>query len=856
MLSIHSTVSTTFDGSTEYVSMGDVLDKERTDAFSAWAWVKTTTTSDAIFGKRTTDANLRGWELGVNASGFIIIEIQSAVADRIEVTSDVAFNDGSWHLVAFTYDGSSTAAGTLIYVDGILVDQTANENTLASTISNTAALTVAARNASTTAAFAGQVDEPGFVDKELTAVEILELYNGGRPKNIQDLTFYTPDIRYNGGAWRGGDGSDTTATWFDATGKNNGTATGLATTNYTADVPFRDYLNILSMVFDGTDDWVDFGDVLDFERTDTFSIEFWFKTATAAVQALVAKGDVAATAGYEVSLDASGSVHFFAVNTPSTNELNVRTTATGFDDGAWHHCCVTYDGSSTPGGVNIYVDSTDEVLTTVTSSPLSASILNADPLRFGARSDGADRLTGNMTQVGIFSAVLSQAQVDELFDNGPVDKKQVSAWTNVVGHWHLGNCDTGSAGALTTTLDRSLGGNDGTTAGSPVVDADVPTGGVNQFGSLGVAFDGSSQYIDCGDVTNFQFERTDAFSLECWVKFPSSVSGSPVFMAKASGLTPFTGYWLFVNTSEQIVFQLINTTSTNVAEVRTNGTGGYNDNLWHHIAATYDGSSSNTGMSIYVDGTLPIQNLVSNSLSASILIAESLELGGVSSGGSFWLPGNLADCAVYDVELTHAQVAEHYNGGAPINRSTASTAANLVGWWPLGPGEDGASPTKVSDYSHNSHNHGTLSGTGAGLGQLAFEEQISGNVSSLSGNVSQDLITPATMQGKAIQQSLTQGSADRTLPFGTLGVLDLDSLLVGQPPGTIFYQVPEGGGGAGVTQYFLMRGVDDGTSTFTTWIVTDTPDPNGSQATGANTTPTLVGSIVAGSGVVVVAWQQ
>lgn len=83
----------------------------------------------------------------------------------------------------------------------------------------------------------------------------------------------------------------------------------------------------------------------------------------------------------------------------------------------------------------------------------------------------------------------------------------------------------------------------------------------------------------------------------------------------------------------------------------------------------------------------------------------------------------------------------------------------------------------------------------------------------------------------------------------------------GQYTGT--WQKPSHGGsfaketdGTGsVIKYFRMRGVDNGTSHYTTWTALAAPDPNGAQATGGNTTPTLVGAIVAASGIVLAAWQ-
>lgn len=53
--------------------------------------------------------------------------------------------------------------------------------------------------------------------------------------------------------------------------------------------------------------------------------------------------------------------------------------------------------------------------------------------------------------------------------------------------------------------------------------------------------------------------------------------------------------------------------------------------------------------------------------------------------------------------------------------------------------------------------------------------------------------------------------------------------------------------------HFKMRGVDSSGS-YTTWVVLGTPDPDGLQATRFNTIPTMTGTIVAGSGVVLAKW--
>lgn len=58
----------------------------------------------------------------------------------------------------------------------------------------------------------------------------------------------------------------------------------------------------------------------------------------------------------------------------------------------------------------------------------------------------------------------------------------------------------------------------------------------------------------------------------------------------------------------------------------------------------------------------------------------------------------------------------------------------------------------------------------------------------------------------------------------------------------------------GTSVKLKMRGRDSANGNYVTWNVVSVPDPNGAQASASNTTPALVGSIVAGTGVVVSIW--
>ena len=709
----------------------------------------------------------------------------------------------------------------------------------------------------------GQMADMGVIYRALTQAEILEIWNGGAPADPTKYSFANDILNLgqtslvNGGdAWDGGDylvlkSSTDNNVWPSLFGKVEISDLNMeAANNYDFDGPFRGYLNLLSLTFNGSTTWVDFGDVHDYERTSPFSIECWFKTSASAAQDLVTKLDSAGGggSGYGVWIDSSGSVHFEATNSNGgTDQLEVNTTATGFNDGSWHHCVVTYDGSSAPGGVHIWIDNSDEGLTTV-SNTLSATILNAVALRIGARSDSSNVLTGNMCQVAIYSRVLTSGEVAELQSNGPINKAAAAAWPALVGWWQLGSGDTASS-----VVDRAssiVGGNNGTPAGSPALSSDVPTGGLNAFNVYCFLDSTDAQRIDCGNVSAFAFEYTDTFSLECW--FRSSDTSGCYLLSKMDT----SGYYVYLNTNGSIWFSRRNTATTNETLIET--VQGFNDGNWHHLAVTSDGSNA-AGCNIYVDGRLRDATTVADTLSATILNTAAFQVGDRNNLGANTLQGGVADVAAYNKELSAAEVLEHYNSavnftgerGSPGNRHGYSTAANLVAWYPFTACQGSASTFEVYDHSINSYNHGTFTGTAdIGLGQL-FDDGPEGSQSTWSGTASD-----VTQLGPDQDRSYTAPFMRNPTQLND-GLLGLDSMIRGAPDDQENAGDPlPPGGGTGITEYFLMRGVDNGTSAYTTWVVTGAPDPNGAQATAGNTTPTLVGSIVAGSGIVLTTWQQ
>ncbi len=116
------------------------------------AWVKTTTQaigSPAIAAKYDTNAGT-GWAVGID-NGEIVPASQPAgkvffgfVAGNstLMVESTFNVNDGAWHFVACSSDGTGQASGLHIYIDGRAATLTTVGNSLSGATTNSAPFTI------------------------------------------------------------------------------------------------------------------------------------------------------------------------------------------------------------------------------------------------------------------------------------------------------------------------------------------------------------------------------------------------------------------------------------------------------------------------------------------------------------------------------------------------------------------------------------------------------------------------------------------------------------------------------------------------------------------------------------------
>ncbi len=173
--------------------------------------------------------------------------------------------------------------------------------------------------------------------------------------------------------------------------------------------------NGLTFVSTGSEQYVDFGNIASFERTNPFSFELWFNTSQTTPSMLVCKQDTSTSSGYSCYLN-TGALQIRLINNWTNNKI-IKSGSIAYNDKVWHHLVVTYDGSSTADGILAYVDGTNISLSTVNDN-LSATIVNTSSLLLAARGEHNYKFSGKIDEFIIYNRVITQSEVTYRYNSG------------------------------------------------------------------------------------------------------------------------------------------------------------------------------------------------------------------------------------------------------------------------------------------------------------------------------------------------------------------------------------------------------------------------------------------------------
>lgn len=166
-----------------------------------------------------------------------------------------------------------------------------------------------------------------------------------------------------------------------------------------------------ALEFDGSN-YVDAGQIGDFDNTDKFSISVWIQIASNDIGTVLSKmDDDNAYRGYDLIIDGGKIAAHFVSHWPDNGFRIASKNPVSLNE--WHHLVVTYDGSKRAQGVKLYVDGVSQEFDVTTNNELSGSLKTDKPFHLGRRHKSVP-FKGLVDDLQLFGNELSSEEIATL----------------------------------------------------------------------------------------------------------------------------------------------------------------------------------------------------------------------------------------------------------------------------------------------------------------------------------------------------------------------------------------------------------------------------------------------------------
>jgi hypothetical protein len=167
------------DGEGGHFSCEESFEMERNESvtLSGWFMLDSDSRRGALVGQFDYE-NQRGFAVNIDpVTSEVMCELAHDKVNRISVRGKITETTGHWHHLLVTYDGSSSATGVSIYVDGRIIPTTIVADELTGTIHTDAPLHIGIRDLKFP--FKGQIDDVRIYQRRLGENEVGQLFESG-----------------------------------------------------------------------------------------------------------------------------------------------------------------------------------------------------------------------------------------------------------------------------------------------------------------------------------------------------------------------------------------------------------------------------------------------------------------------------------------------------------------------------------------------------------------------------------------------------------------------------------------------------------------------------------------------------
>jgi hypothetical protein len=664
-----------FDGDGDYVSFSDDadLDFASSDSFTIAFWFRHAPISSGtqvMLAKLLGSDNDGGYSIQMESDGDITCEIEDDDADTTiddDVTSTAAtYDDNRWHYVTCV---KSTTTSLTLYIDAVQVDQDASLDA-SSTLANDESFYLGIDGDGASNDYQGFLDEIKVYRSAKTAAEI----KGDFIKNStlgETSASFSPNQSYLSdslvGYWPM---DETTTNSCDATADN---------CDYSGNINHAAWVNSAgpnqgqfgNAVVTSASDYAAAADDDSLDLATSITITAWiYDTSGLSNQDCIVDKDSGSTSrNYALLINdqtVSDNLEFSFDGISTTHASNSRITKN-----AWNHIAVTYDSIQVRIFINGVLD--------YQASETTAMPTNTASLFIGTSGTTSPDFEGQIDELRIYNRALSVQEIQNLFSWAP------GPYLN----WKFDE-NTGTS----SVYDSSSRNNTGTLAGSITQTDWVP----GKFGSA-LDFDGTDDaaYIATASDADLDYSAYETFSGSAWV-YISTMPGSSnqdAIITKWDETSTLRGYRLVIENDDADStgnFQVeIYDESADQAIVATSANDTAVQNVWYHVAFTFNGNQTGTAdsLKLYLNGVF----IDGNDANASFLgledIAVDFSVGDYDStdvvANNTPFTGIVDNITIFNYSRNSGQVLEDMNAGHPAPGSPMGSA---VSHWKFDEGYD------------------------------------------------------------------------------------------------------------------------------------------------------------------------